>query len=256
MNAISIVVPTLNEADNVPLLVARIATSFKYSDVPYEIIFVDDHSTDGTVEVIKRLQASYPVSLYTKQGSRGKAYSLLEGFSYADNPTICMIDADLQYPPEAILPMFKLLSKSGADVILTERVDDVSASKLRHYLTKGFNLAFTRLLFGFKYDSQSGLKLFRRSVINRIDLDPTPWSFDLEFIVRSLEISSKVISYRIPFSKRYSGQPKVRLVKVAYELAVASVRLRMNSSPHKIRHASRMNSDFVERTVGTSGAAL
>ena len=247
MRAISIVVPTLNETENIPVLLSRIAATFKGSSIRYEVIFVDDISSDGTIEVIQSLTSKYPISLYAKIGTRGKAYSLLQGFAHAKYNVICMIDADLQYPPEAILPMYQLMESSESDVILTERMDDSDTSKLRQFSSKVFNLVFTQLLFGFKYDSQSGLKIFRKQVIQKVMLDPTPWSFDLEFIVRSLENNYKILSYQIPFSKRLNGEAKVQVLKVTYELARASLKLRNNSSQPKIRRAYQKNLRLAER---------
>ncbi len=83
------------------------------------------------------------------------------GFDIAKHDIICMIDADLQYPPEAILPMYHLLTTNDVDVVLAER-EDHETSALRRLSSRVFNFAFTRLLFGFDYDSQSGLKLFKK----------------------------------------------------------------------------------------------
>lgn len=251
MKAVSIVVPTLNESKNVSVLVRRIARSFQRSGVSYEVIFVDDHSTDGTTLEIEKLAQKYPVSLHCKKGQQGKAYSLLEGFDRAKYNIICMIDADLQYPPEAILPMYQLLIQSDVDVVVTERIDDDSTSKLRQLSSKVFNFVFTRLLFGFNYDTQSGLKLFRKEVITTTSLHPTPWSFDLEFIVRALENNYKVLSHQITFSKRHSGQAKVKIIRVTYELVVASIKLRLNSSGRKIKTAYHSSLEAANKMTGT-----
>lgn len=250
MKAVSIVVPTLNESKNVSVLVRRIARSFQRSGVSYEVIFIDDHSTDGTTLEIQKLARTYPVRLHTKKGQQGKAYSLLEGFKLAKYNIICMIDADLQYPPESILPMYQLLIQADVDVVVTERIDDASTSKFRHFSSKVFNFVFTRLLFGFNYDTQSGLKLFRKEVITAISLNPTPWSFDLEFIVRALEKNYKVLSHQITFSKRHSGKAKVRILRVTYELVVASLKLRLNSSRRKIKLAYHSSLEVANKMLG------
>lgn len=251
MNAISIIVPTLNESANIPLLVERISKSFRGSGVSYEIIFVDDHSSDMTQSIIKSYMAEYPISLSLKKGPRGKAYSLLQGFKLAKHDIICMIDADLQYPPEAILPMHELMVGNGVDVVLSERYD-AETSKLRQLSSSVYNLVFTRLLFGFDYDTQSGLKLFKKEVAAKANLNPTPWSFDLEFIVRALENNFKILSYRIVFAKRNGGEAKVRVLKVTYELATASMKLRLNSSPAKIKRAYKMNLKLAESALSVA----
>ena len=248
MNAISVIVPTLNEAESVPVLVKRLAASFAVSGIDYEVVFVDDNSTDGTPDVIKSLMANYPVRYLKKQGPRGKAYSLLEGFAAADNEILCMIDADLQYPPEAIVPMYSLMSSTNTDVVLTNRQDHAT-SRLRKISSAGFNFVFTKMLFGFDYDSQSGLKLFKRDVIRNISLSPTPWSFDLEFIVRALELDYKIVSYDISFAQRYAGEAKIQVSKVAIELAKASLKLRFSSSPTKVKRAYRNSNRLAEKAM-------
>lgn len=240
VSPLSIVVPTLNEAENIHMLVKRIDESLVGAGISYEIIFVDDKSKDDTLKKIEELQSQYPISYATKSGPQGKAFSLLQGFRMAQYDVICMIDADLQYPPEAIAPMYTLMQDTGVDLILTERIEQ-ETSFLRQLSSKVFNFLFTRLLFGFHYDSQSGLKLFRKTVINKTKLNPTPWSFDLEFIVRALENNAKILSYQIPFSTRFSGETKVRVFKLTYELAKASLKLRATSSPKKVKRAYRMN---------------
>src|ERR1700722_16975101 len=105
MRSISIIIPTLNESGNIGRLIERIDTVLSYQHISYEIIVVDDHSTDTTRAVVKRLSGRFPVILKTKQGNPGKAQSLIEGFTYAKYDIVCMIDADLQYDPEVIPSM-------------------------------------------------------------------------------------------------------------------------------------------------------
>ncbi|GAC1386477.1 MAG: hypothetical protein NVS1B7_4720 [Candidatus Saccharimonadales bacterium] len=255
MNSISIVVPTLNEQGNIAMLIDRITAIFKSTNIKYEIIFIDDHSSDGTTKTIEQYTTTDPVFCYKKIGPRGKAFSLLEGFEYARYENICMIDADLQYPPEAIIQMYNIMESTMSDVVLTER-KHAHTSFIRRLSSKIFNLLFIRLLFGFKYDSQSGLKLFKKRVIETINLTPTPWSFDLEFIVRSLQNNFKIINYKIDFAERFAGEAKVKIIKVTYELAKASLKLRFRTPPRRIKHAYKMNLRFVEKSLITTSILI
>lgn len=248
VDAISVVVPTYNEVENVSLLVSRIDSALRADNINYEIVFVDDHSYDGTVNVIKQLQKIYPIKLHLKQGKKGKAYSLLEGFSYVSYQYVCMIDADLQYPPEAISDMYRLLHDNEADIVLTKRVEHATGI-VRRISSAIFNLVFARLLFGFNYDTQSGLKLFNKKVLSTIRMNPTPWSFDLEFIVRGLEQNYKILSYDIEFGKRYGGNAKVNVFITTFELAWASLVVRMNSSTKDIKRAYRLNMEISKKAL-------
>jgi glycosyltransferase involved in cell wall biosynthesis len=242
--SISIIIPTLNEATNLPLLFDRIHKSLTAAKLNYEIIIIDDNSTDNTFNIALTLAKKYNVRVAIKKGNIGKAYSLLEGFEIAKNDIVCMIDADLQYPPEEIVPMYKKLVELGVDIVITERIA-MKSSRVRRLSTKVFNLVFAKAMFGLSYDTQSGLKLFRKSVLESIEISPSPWSFDLEFIVRSLEAGHKIYSHKIPFYQRYSGQPKIAIIKVAYELSVASIKLRQATSLSLTKTKYKQNREYI-----------
>jgi dolichol-phosphate mannosyltransferase len=227
--SISVVVPTYNEAPNVLPLVTRIADAMQKAQTSYEIIFIDDRSTDGTPDIIQSLKKSYPVHVYTKQGVQGKAYSLIEGFVHARYPRICMIDGDLQYPPEAIPGMSALLNSENADIVQTRRVDN-NTTPLRKFVTRGFNFVFAQMLFGIKFDTQSGLKLFKKEVLAKVDLQPGAWTFDLDFLVKSMQQGFKVVSYDIKFSERLHGEAKINVFTAATEMAVDSVKLKLQTT--------------------------
>jgi glycosyltransferase involved in cell wall biosynthesis len=244
--AVSVIVPTLNEADNVRPLLERIHVTFSKAHIPYEVILVDDHSSDQTQHIATGLKNKYPVRVYQKEGKRGKAYSLLEGFERSSYPLVAMIDADLQYPPEELSTMHQLLTECNADIVVTDRKSP-QTSPLRKLSTKVYNLVFARMLFGINFDTQSGLKLFKKDILNSFQLTPSPWSFDLEFLIRCLEHKFKIISHTIIFAERSAGVTKVKLLNVTFEMINASLRLRARSSISKVREGYRANNSFLEK---------
>src|SRR3989344_5885999 len=131
---VSIVVPCFAEKENIAELCERIHRSL----APYcefEIIFVDDKSTDGTWELLGELANKYPIRAFRKVGKRGKAYSLVQGFAQAKFDLVAMIDADLQYPPEAILPM--ILKLGEVDIVVSSRGED-RGNSLRRVSSRAF----------------------------------------------------------------------------------------------------------------------
>ena len=82
-NYISIIIPTLNEGGNIKTLVKRIDNSLTRENITYQLIFIDDHSTDDTLKEIEALISYYPIEYYSKKGKAGKAFSILEGIEYA-----------------------------------------------------------------------------------------------------------------------------------------------------------------------------
>src|SRR5437868_4017740 len=88
---VSIIIPTFNEAGNIEQLVKRIHHALSSENIRYEIIFIDDHSTDRTIEAVNSLVKKYPLSVYKKIGKKGKAFSLVMGFERAKYDIFCMI---------------------------------------------------------------------------------------------------------------------------------------------------------------------
>lgn len=222
--ALSIIIPTLNEAGNLSSLLRRIDTALTESEITYEVIVVDDHSTDTTQSVIKELVGKYPIQLFTKEGKQGKAFSLIEGFTHANADVIAIIDGDLQYPPEALPVMFKGIQE-GIDIAVANRVTHETPI-IRRITSKLFMWLFIKLLHGIDYDVQSGMKMFRKEVIRRFPLNPSPWTFDLEFMLKAYHAGYSIASIPVDFKKRQTGKTKVNIFKVARELALSALKLR------------------------------
>ena len=225
-NKISIVVPTWNEEGNIKLLIKHIDRTLKQRKITYEIIVIDDHSTDQTQNIVKSLKTQYPVRLYIKKDVKGKAQSLLEGFSYAKYDLICIIDADLQYPPEVIPEMVEKIGKN-ADVIVANRREH-NVSFRRKVLSAVFLHLFGKFLHRFDCDVQSGLKVFRKEIVERIKLYPSQWTFDLEFLVKARNAGYKIGSVDIIFQKRHSGKPKIGLITASIEMGLAALNLALS----------------------------
>ena len=222
MSAVSIVVPVWNEEASVQELVERTSSVLKKHKISYELIFVDDRSTDKTTNILSELAKKYPIQILTKKGQQGKAQSLLEGFSVARFDTIAMIDADLQYPPEAIPNMIQKLSV--ADIVVANRKDQ-KVSWLRRILSSGFRFIFTNLLHRLPVDAQSGMKVFRKEILDRVELSPTQWSFDLEFLLKSRDAGYRITDHDIVFDARKNGSAKINLLKATTEIGLSSMKL-------------------------------
>ena len=224
--SISVVVPTLNEAGNIEPLVTRLAETL--GDFAYELIFVDDHSDDGTVEQLSTLRDLYPIRVKQKDGALGKAYSLTQGFRLARHDVIVMIDGDLQYPPEAIPGMVGLLVWGEADVVVGQR-RQFGAGLLRRLLHTGFRTAIGRLLWRSHVDIQSGLKAFWAASWERSQFEPkSGWTFDLEFLVRAHNSGLSIATYDIDFVRRGQGRSKLSWATAALEIGLRSLVLRLN----------------------------
>lgn len=221
---LSIVVPTYNEKENVEALVARIENALTaYFD--FEIIFIDDKSTDGTFELLGQIQTrNEKVSVFSKVGKRGKAFSLVQGFAKAKFDLIAMIDADLQYPPEEIFPMVQKLREF--DVLVADRKINQEGA-VRKLFSKTFRTLFGQGIYKLNVDIQSGLKVFKKEVISEISFTAkSGWTFDLEFLRRAHEAGFKIGSHDIEFAKRVSGKSKVSPVSSTVEVLTNATSLK------------------------------
>lgn len=164
---ISFVIPVYNEKDSLVELYEEIISSI--GSKKYEIIFVDDGSTDGSVEILRNLtMKDNNLVLIQFYRNYGKSAALSEGFKRADGDCIVTMDADLQDNP-AELDNLLLKLNEGYDVVSgwkKDRKDPLS----KRIPSKFFNLV-TRMFTGVKiHDFNCGLKIYRKSVIKTLDI--------------------------------------------------------------------------------------
>jgi dolichol-phosphate mannosyltransferase len=118
-NSVSIIVPTLNEEQNIVPLVSEITACA----VPFrEILFVDDHSTDATRDKIRTLAGNYPIRLIEQDGAgRGLAGAIMSGARAAHGEILLVMDADLSHPPDRIKDLVAPLFAETADLVVESR---------------------------------------------------------------------------------------------------------------------------------------
>jgi len=166
---LSVVVPVYNEFGNIQQFHQRLLKTLSKCRSGYEIIYVDDYSTDGTYEWLKEVSIEPTVKIIRKSGVKGKAFSLIQGFNAASGTIFVMIDGDLQYPPEKIAELVQGLK--DADIVVAER-KDYNDGKIRKFLSSGFRTIFGKMLFGLKTDIQSGMKAFTKEVYQTVQCNP------------------------------------------------------------------------------------
>ncbi len=221
---LDIIIPVKNEQGNVTSLVKRISKALNLASIRYSLIFIDDHSTDRTIKILKKLQPDYPIKIHTKKGEPGKAYSIIEGVKYSKSQYVAMIDADLQYPPEAIPAMVKMIPEYG---IVVAKRSHSEESTIRKFFHNGFSFIFAKLLHGFEADVQSGLKIFKRQILKHIDVSKiSPWTLDLSLLTTARDLGLKIGEVDITFDKRINGESKVNVFKTSYEIGKNTLELK------------------------------
>lgn len=222
---ISIVIPTYNEEGNIKDLILRLNESLTKARINYELIFIDDHSADNTRKQIGKFVGQYPVKVFLKRGKKGKAFSLIQGFKEAKYDIVGMIDADLQYPPEVIPEMVGKLNNS--DIVVSNRIDRSDSSWKRKIASRFFRFIFVKFLFNLDCDAQSGLKVFKKEILNRVKVTPTPWTFDLQFLYKAQGIGYVIDNFDIEFTERQSGDVKLKLLSSIFEIGIQALHLRL-----------------------------
>jgi dolichol-phosphate mannosyltransferase len=168
---ITIVIPTLNERDNVPVLIERIAAAL--DGIVWEAVVVDDNSKDGTIEVVRALARRTPrIRGLRRIHRRGLAGASLEGMLASAAPFVALIDADLQHDETRLRDMVEILRRGEADVVVGSRyVDGVETGGLSEVRHKGSRLATwlaQRLLKAPLTDPMSGFFAIRRDVVDQV----------------------------------------------------------------------------------------
>jgi glycosyltransferase involved in cell wall biosynthesis len=168
-DSISIIIPALNEADALPELIERTDTVLQQLARPYEILVIDDGSTDDTPLVLRELSHLYShLSVIRFRRNYGKAAALSEAFSRAQGNFLITLDGDLQDPPEEIPHLLQQLQERY-DVVCGWK-QDRQDSWLRVFGSRLFNL-LTGLMTGLKlHDINCGLKGYRRQVVQELRL--------------------------------------------------------------------------------------
>ncbi len=137
---ISIVIPVLNEAPNLQALMARLSPTLDRLGADWEVVFIDDGSSDGTLQVLKDLHTrDRRVIAVSLSRNFGKEIALAAGLRYARGAAAIIMDADLQHPPET-LEQFMAKWREGYQIVYGIRVDRGTDSPLR----RGFSHAFYR----------------------------------------------------------------------------------------------------------------
>jgi glycosyltransferase involved in cell wall biosynthesis len=165
---ISVVIPVYNEVDSLKELHVQLTQSLSVFEF-YEILFIDDGSTDGSLNLVKELSnADGHINLIQFHRNYGKSAALAEGFKYAEGDYIVTMDADLQDDP-AEIPNLVAKLEDGFDLVSgwkKDRKDPFSKT----LPSKLFNFV-TRIFTGVKiHDFNCGLKIYRQSVVKTIDI--------------------------------------------------------------------------------------
>jgi cellulose synthase/poly-beta-1,6-N-acetylglucosamine synthase-like glycosyltransferase len=223
---LGIVIPVRNEEHNLPPLIEGIVSAEGLSRYEFDITAIDDYSTDASFEVLERLATKHTqLRVFRKEGLIGKGGALLEGIRRTHAPIVVTLDADCSYDPVDIVSLVKEV-ESGADIAVGDRVHERGVHGFKKAVDRFFSFLFGKLFFGLDFDVHSGLKAYRRSLFDHIEVQPSKWSFDLEFMLKAVNGGFVVRNLPVSYKERRNGVENLNAFTAAVELLWMSIMLK------------------------------
>ncbi|UCG54571.1 MAG: glycosyltransferase family 2 protein, partial [Dehalococcoidia bacterium] len=178
----------------------------------YEIIFVDDNSSDGTAELATSLQTEHPIKMIVRKDKRGLASAVVDGLSKVSGKYVVVMDADLQHPPEVVPNLIKTIDE-GADIAVASRYIKGGGcqgwSLTRRLISRGAILLAHLLLPATRKvnDPMSGFFIFKKEIATDTSLNPAGFKILLEILM--VGKFKKVIEIPFIFITREKGESKL-----------------------------------------------
>jgi dolichol-phosphate mannosyltransferase len=219
---VSLVIPTRHESATIRGFLNRAFAALR--GIPAEIIVVDDSDHDDTFRVLLRVREELGdrlVVLHRERGSvseRTLSTAVVAGIRKTRGEFVCVMDADGQHPPEAIPTMLAVAHQAGADYVggsrymrggSAEGLDGATRKAISRGLGLVARLAFLLTPIRNVSDPLSGFFLFRRAIVDGVDLRPIGWKISLEVLVRSRAHRLAEVPY--VFAKRGDGNSKATI---------------------------------------------
>jgi glycosyltransferase involved in cell wall biosynthesis len=228
MNSLSIVLPAYNEEENVASAVEQVSQAAQQLGVDYEIILVNDGSTDRTGEIARELEQRIPnFRLVEHYPNRGYGGALKAGFTAATKDLIAFTPADKQFVFDEITRFLKEIGQ--ADIVSGYRADRQDPL-MRKFNALGWNTV-VRLLFGYLCrDIDCGFKLFRREVLDHVTVVSDGAMIDTEFLAGAKARGFRIVEVPVTHLPRVAGHPtgaNLGVIAKAFR-DLARFRLRLN----------------------------
>ncbi len=208
--SITIIIPTFNEKENLPILVKSIFDVFEDNHLQGNVIIVDDNSPDGTGRIADELSSeNNKIKVLHRKGKEGLSSAVMDGFSHSTSEIIGVMDADLSHPPEVIPELVQPILDGEYEFVIASRYKENEKIKkwpiVRKIISRGATLLAKPLAN--VSDPMSGFFFIRRNVIEGIELSPIGYKIMLEILIKGKYDRIKEVSFT--FRDRYKGESKL-----------------------------------------------
>ncbi len=211
-----VIIPTFKERENIEAIIKAI---FSLS-IPFDILIIDDNSPDGTADIVKSLQPSFPnLHILERPGKLGLGTAYITGFKWAlgkNYKHIFEMDADFSHDPKDLVRLYKACEDEGADVAIGSRyisgVNVVNWPLTRVLMSYGASI-YVRIVTGMRVmDTTAGFKCYKREVLENIKpehIRSVGYGFQIEMKFIAWKLGYKIIEVPIIFTDRKLGASKM-----------------------------------------------
>lgn len=207
----SVIIPAHNEAENLLILLPRLHTVLSSAGTPFEMLIVDNASTDRTPEVIASFRQTMPELERVSAPVMGYGRAVLAGLHRAEGGYIGIIRADNQEKPEDLVRMFTALLKEKISFYKGIRLHRMNDGLMRVIVSFAYNVLF-KVFFGLKSrDLNATPKIFTREFLTAARLESEDWFIDAEMVIKAEKLKYAVGEMGIEYLPRLKGKSSVRV---------------------------------------------
>ena len=219
----SVILPTYNERENLPLMISMLNSAFTAAKLDYEVVIVEDNSPDGTLQVAKELQRVFGVQhvvIHSRPGKMGLGSAYIDGLKHCNGEFIFLMDADMSHHPREIPNFIKKQIEDDYDVVTGTRYAQgggIAGWDLSRILTsRGANFIATLLLNPGVSDLTGSFRLYKKSVLEKLmkSVKGRTYVFQMEVIVRAKQMGYSVAEVPIVFVDRLYGESKLGATEI------------------------------------------
>ena len=212
-----IIVPTYNEKENIEKIILKVFSL----DVDFDILIVDDGSPDGTANIVKEIQKTYPKKLHIveRTGKLGLGTAYIFGFKWAlknNYDYIFEMDADFSHDPDDLIRLYKACHEEKGDVAIGSRyIKGVNIVNwpMSRLLMSFFASKYVKIITGMPiHDSTAGFKCYKRTVLEKINLEKIQfvgYAFQIEMKFTAWKYGFNVVEVPVIFTDRQEGASKM-----------------------------------------------
>lgn len=235
---LSVVLPVYNNGKHIYDNIISVSEILSEGSDNFEIIAVDDGSTDNTYDELTRLQSGLrQVRVLRNSINEGKGSAIKKGFQASGGDYIAFLDSDLDIDPRYLIDFLKFMKSDDVDAVIGSRFKKSRQRPLDRTIVSRCCQLLVRFLFGLPYiDTQAGIKLFKRDIIKVLpDSQIKRFAFDIELLVYLHRLNCRVVEYPIALNKFDKSTVKINDIFVSF-LDALKLRLRLlwrRRLPHK-----------------------